>query len=293
MLEGVSRKVRRVVPRWMSTQDSMRLGNLQGKKTERPLVTEEHFTNTLKKWESNNSQNNAIELVTIYNAFGDACSLSKADLKSKFESADDCELAIRLLEVDYAQNRTCITPESSFIPKSVAGELKKARDATRRQPRDALAWLALARCYTLCGLQESLDCERAIVIACQLAPNNRYVVRASVRYFLHRNRPDKAIDLLLKSRRTTYDPWMASALIASRAIANAPQKSIRTYSQLANDLNWSTYSRSELLSGLGTLEANSGAGKVAKNFFNKAVSDPTENALAQAQWFSHNHKYIT
>ena len=156
-----------------------------------------------------------------------------------------------------------------------------------------LEWLELARMYTIIGQAGTANCEKAIKAAMQLAPNNRYVLRSASRYCIHIGEIDRAIHILMGSNRSRVDPWLASSLLAAQQIKGVPPKAFKNLKYLSENTNWSIYSRSELLAGIGTLISWGGAYKKAKKFFRSALEDPTENAFAQAQWFEeYKHETI-
>ncbi|GAI95626.1 unnamed protein product, partial [marine sediment metagenome] len=68
--------------------------------------------------------------------------------------------------------------------------------------------------------------------------------------------------------------------------ANLPGKSINKAKDLVKDDNLTQYSRSELAVSIGTKEMRSGAVRHAKRFMRQGLIDPTENALAQAEWMA-------
>ena len=55
---------------------------------------------------------------------------------------------------------------------------------------------------------------------------------------------------------------------------------------MIDDDNLTHFARSELTSGMATIELNTGSLKRAKKLMHQALSDPTENALAQVEWLS-------
>ncbi|RBP53533.1 tetratricopeptide repeat protein [Arenicella xantha] len=288
----ISRKSRRVIPRWRLASDNDALRYSEGNKNFTPLVLNSDLEKSYVKWSSTKSPDSAIELAIAFEAFGDWSSISREKIQSEFIQYGGCDIALKLMERAEA---TQAIQSNYMLPSSrdgIGAQLRLARNATRSQPLSSFAWLALARSYTILGLHSSKKCEQAIKIACQLSPSSRYVARVAVRYFIHRELPDRAIDVLAKSGRALSDPWLASALIASREIAQTPQKSVNRLLRLSNDPTWTTFSRSELLTGLASLEAGHGSDRTAKKLFNVAITDPTENALAQAQWFSNFHQNL-
>lgn len=53
----------------------------------------------------------------------------------------------------------------------------------RKFPKSAIPWIELARLYTING--QNKKAKRAVIVALNLAPFDRYIVRCGVRFFLH------------------------------------------------------------------------------------------------------------
>jgi cytochrome c-type biogenesis protein CcmH/NrfG len=83
------------------------------------------------------------------------------------------ELAHKILNVDHD------TEEVSEIDVRIA----KLRKWVSEYPNSAIAWMDLARVFTIKG--QGQKAKRAATIALQLAPHDRYIVRCAVRLFLH------------------------------------------------------------------------------------------------------------
>ncbi|MEM7196375.1 MAG: hypothetical protein AAF402_15675 [Pseudomonadota bacterium] len=295
MLNSTNRKVRRVIPRWHTASKNIELRHVSGDIRNKPVLGLEHFDRAFSHWERTHHPDAAIELASTFLAFGDSSPISRQELENLFLTVGRCDAGLGLLRasgIPVFEDRDGLT---------IIDQLRYARTATRKQPNNALAWLDLARCYTLLGIhspeegQGSLGYSksmRAVLAACQIAPNNRYVVRVAVRYFIHLGMPDRAVALLTRTSRTKYDPWMSSALVAAREVMGSPQRDIKKIRQLAQSANWSNHCRGELLAGLASLEAKNGSERNAKKILNSALVEPTENVLAQAQWFSNIYRKI-
>ena len=292
MHSGIDRQSRRVIPRWRLASDTSVPRYSEGSKLLQPVVKESDLERIYRDWEVDHNPNAAIELAIALDAFGSDLPISRSRIEQEFKAKGDCDIALRIINRGESTNLISNSGSNFQAIPNIGEQISLARASTKKEPNNPFAWLSMARCYTLLGLHSKKQCEKAISIASALAPSNRYVARAAARYYIHRNLPDLAISTLLRSGRVKHDPWLASALVASREIAKLPQKSIRTYVRLANNLAWSDFSRSELLAGIASLEVKSGSVKSAKKIFRSVLKDPTENALAQAQWFSIFYKQL-
>ncbi len=102
----------------------------------------------------------------------------------------------------------------------------KVRGPIRANIYDALAWLDLAFYQTM---ENHVDkAKRSMLVAMQLAPENRFVLRCASRFFLHLNDPDHARDILIRSEGIKTDPWLMAAEISMSAIAGKGPKSAKS-----------------------------------------------------------------
>ncbi|MDX8458186.1 tetratricopeptide repeat protein [Mesorhizobium humile] len=158
------------------------------------------------------------------------------------------------------------------------------RARAREYPDNPLAWVELSLHDVISGKREAA--RRAMRVALQLAPDSRHVLRSAARLFLHLHEPDLAHDILLRSARTPFDPWLMSA---EMAIAELAHREARFFGQgrvLIKSGNLRPRQATELASALGTLELVAGGRKKARDFFRESLLDPTGNSLAQAEWAS-------
>lgn len=165
-------------------------------------------------------------------------------------------------------------------------QIRSLRGVTRDDPRNALAWTDLARAYAVIGLGEKAA--TSMEIALKLVRGNRFVLRAGARLFLHLNDPLHALRLLRSRDATPCDPWLTAAEIAVASIA---EKSSRFVKQGRGMLTADTFAPrhlTELASAIGTLELYNGKASAARKLFRQSLTDPNDNAVAQATWASRN-----
>jgi hypothetical protein len=98
--------------------------------------------------------------------------------------------------------------------------------------------------------------------------------------------PDRSVWILNKSGVCTVDPWIASAEIAICESLGLKSKCVTKARYFLQDDNLTDFSRSELAVGMGTIQMKHGDVRHAKKLMKQALRDPTENALAQAQWMT-------
>jgi tetratricopeptide (TPR) repeat protein len=163
-----------------------------------------------------------------------------------------------------------------------APNLATWRDRTRLHPRDPIAWMELALAQTI--HRQTHRALRSLLVAVQLAPDNRYVLRSAARFFLHINEPERAHDLVAKSQATKSDPWLIATEIS---LAELAARQPRYFKLGVNFVErGGVYPRqiTELAGALATLDLVGGNRRRAKAHFRKSLIAPTGNSLAQAEW---------
>jgi tetratricopeptide (TPR) repeat protein len=101
---------------------------------------------------------------------------------------------------------------------------------------------------------------------------------------VHIDRADFALFLLQRTRATKYDPWLMAPEISIALVANRPSKMVGLARKEIKREIWSPRNRSELVGALGTVFLETGSTAQARQMFRISLDDPTENAIAQAQW---------
>jgi len=161
-------------------------------------------------------------------------------------------------------------------------EIARRKRLLRTYPRDPLLLTETALQYTNIGL--SHPAAHLLKIAAAVAPNNRYVLRSLTRFWVHQGEPDRA--LLSKSEATRSDPWLLAAQMAAEDVANKAPSAWRETRRLLGADRFSDFELAELASATGTLQLEAGSHKLARKMFRRSLNEPTENAVAQAQWAS-------
>jgi tetratricopeptide (TPR) repeat protein len=172
-------------------------------------------------------------------------------------------------------------PVETDHESNTAAWLANWRRLTRFSPRDPFAWVELALSYVTVGKNKSAL--RAMNVALQLAPHDRYVLRSASRLFLHDDDPERAHDLLRNNDATRGDPWLMAGEIALSSLANRKPRFFKSGVELVDDSGMRPRQLSELASAIGTIHLNDGNRK-ARRLFTTSLVDPTGNSLAQAEW---------
>jgi tetratricopeptide (TPR) repeat protein len=158
------------------------------------------------------------------------------------------------------------------------------RARAREHSDNPLAWVELSLHDVISGKREAA--RRAMRVALHLAPDSRHVLRSAARLFLHLHEPEAAHDILLRSERTPFDPWLMSAEMAIAELADRQARFFGQGRALIKSGTLRPRQATELASALGTLELVAGGRKKARDFFRESLVDPTGNSLAQAEWAS-------
>jgi Flp pilus assembly protein TadD len=165
-----------------------------------------------------------------------------------------------------------------------ASRISDIRRSLRDIPNDAIQWMDLAFLFAING--ENHKAERAVRVALNLAPTNRFILRSSARFFLHLHDFQQAHKILRRSANLRSDPWIAAAEISVATAAGFSPFSVREGRALMTADNFSVHDLSELASALGTLEFHGGATGRARKWLKNSLRAPNENSLAQAKWIS-------
>ncbi|MBZ9817625.1 tetratricopeptide repeat protein [Mesorhizobium sp. CA7] len=158
------------------------------------------------------------------------------------------------------------------------------RKRTRLYPQNPLGWVELALFDVASGCREAAL--RSMLVALQLAPNDRHVLRSAARLFLHLHDPTKAYDILAKSGRTPTDPWLIAAELSIAELAHRKPRYFEQGRRMVDQGQFYPRQISELSGAMATLELQAGRKKRARDLFRQSTLDPTGNALAQAEWAS-------
>lgn len=299
---------RRLIPRWRDSREAANAGELRSLQPRKlalePVLDVPQFEELRAEWRRGQATEVAADLVSCGVTLGRAMDKEvqeAANLLADTNTDVASELRTVAKRVLAGTLGTVTNPKPIvFDPVLARVELQSQIASHKRRvrvyPKNALAWTDLARLYTASGQQDKA--RAAIRIATILAPENRFVLRAAARFFVHadgNNREDhiyEALHFLRESRLVRGDPWIMAAEISLSTILNETPGSLKCARALADADSISPWDSSELNGALATLAIQQGGvGKPGK-LFNRSLRTPTENALAQAQWAANKHKVV-
>ncbi len=298
---------RRVVPRWRTSATAATTGELTPIPTQEPVLDNQRAQEEVQRvagdFRWNRTVGHAADLLSaavVLNRPAIGVEAARFLLTAPREAGPVAsELAQRIVAtVEAGHNELLGSPQvslrfdgtviarSAIKPGNIRDDVHELRQRLRDDPRNALGWLDLSRLYA--GLGQNNKALRAVHAALALAPDNRFALRSAARLLLHVGHEDEAHGVLKRSNATRHDPWLMAAEIAIATVASLPPRTVKLARSALNARRHAAYHLGEVASALATLEANAGSTKAARKLFRQALEDPTENAVAQAEWAARN-----
>lgn len=273
---------RRVVPRWRPFRVTLSLRELST--AFRPTPSQElrmALSATKRDWLDRRNVENAIEFIHT------------AALLDRLEEAQDAiDLIVAAEELpEFVKQSTALQDDEVIladVPLDARARIAQLKTAVRNWPRDATLWTDLALLYCTVGLDEKAN--KCLLVARNIVPDNRYVLRCSTRFYIHNDDPEGAIYLLRRSARGNRDPWLVAAEIAASQIAGRASKFSKAGLRLLESQRFSNGEISELAASLGTVEVKGGKMRKAKRLFEVSARLPNDNVKAQFQWLRGAHR---
>ena len=159
------------------------------------------------------------------------------------------------------------------------------KNRTVKFPRSAIPWIEMARLYTIKGQHQKA--RRSALIALNLAPFDRYVVRCAVRFFLHIHDFEAACNYIRRATAGRFDPWLKATEVNVALIAEKGTPSLKGH--LPKDVSGiDIFHFSELFESSGILELNAGNRRAANKRFGVAWRNPSDAVITHAEWVLRN-----
>jgi Tfp pilus assembly protein PilF len=165
---------------------------------------------------------------------------------------------------------------------SAGAEIRKLRRRLKDQPRNSIAWVELARQYAILGRVDKA--REAMRRAVYLVDGNRFVLRSAARLFVHSNDADEADHILRTREATRHDPWLLAAQIAVSSVTGTRSPLLKRAKAIVAEQRFAPKHLAELASALATVEFENGSLTGSRRLFRQSLTDPTDNAVAQAAW---------
>ena len=158
----------------------------------------------------------------------------------------------------------------------------RLRQILSNEPRNALRWMDLALEFIIRG--DTRRAGRACETATSLARSNRFILRSAARYWQHAGELDRARHLIDSAETTSTDPWLIAASVALADWGESSSPYTRAARRVLEASDVHPWHLSELAGAVATMEWRLGSDRQARRHMRQALEDPTENALAQAEW---------
>lgn len=268
---------RRVVPRWRSSWRTAESGEAKSNRAPRPQDLSGAIREAKLDFDAINSVPAAAELMFIANEARDdelaRMAATRILINEEQISSSSLIAAARRIETGDAY-RGFDGPRNDFV--------REARRLLRRDFNNPVLLTDVALALT--GSGRGKAAERFMRTALALAPDNRFVTRSAVRYFLHRGFKDEAHRILLRSKLLASDPWIQASEVAVATVLGKSSKQVKKIDQFLSRVSVLPPNLSELGSAIATVHLNSGSDKLAKKLFAKTLISPNDNVVAQAEW---------
>lgn len=279
---------RRLLPRWKFLATGMRTDTAEiashRQPSEIPLF-EEDLRHSIAKWEAERNWESAAELVSsaiILRKSEEAVGAASLLLDSTETPPPLVALSRQIMGLQTHPGPLMQAPDGSI--ESFYSHIALLKGKLVRNPRNSLLYLDLALSYASLGQTDKAA--KAIEIALHLAPSNRLVIRSSSRFFAHTGDLDHALTLVRRSARRSLDPWLISSEIEFSAVVGKSPRLSAAGKQLLQGSQLLPMHYTELATALGSLELRAGKTKKGMKLMQKGLEAPTENVVAQAQWWA-------
>ena len=269
---------RKLIPRWRSSELTIMLGEMAGPNG-RPSAPGgiDDFDEKLRAWRANRKMSSAAELLAagfVHSRLEESREGAEFILKS--EDATDLlrDLARRAVDAFELGD-----PDDD---ESAGSQIRRQRNVLSLEPRNPFKWVDLARNHLLVGRPRKA--KRAMDVALQLAPDDRFVVRSAIRLYLHLRQPDRAHHILSSAASLLFDPALVSAEIAVSALMKNTSHLMRRGFQLLDSESYPEAQLGELSAVIATEELLHGSGRKVRKLFKRSLTRPNENTVAQVRW---------
>lgn len=269
-------KPRQVIPRFLPFRIGKILSETQPTSPAPPVGSEHDLNKKKVSWNTSPTIINAVELVD-----------STLSLNAKWDEDSHKALELITLKINSPKLLNDIRGAmAGDIPmpslNSQGDQIREIRKSLIEFPNNPFGWLDLAYFYASLGHKEKA--ERAMVVSLQLNSDNRFILRSASRFFLHIHEPERALKIIRNCTNWSNDPWLVSAEISIANTFNRSALGIKKGSSILKFEQFAPKHTTELASALGTLEEKNGNTKASKKLIKNSLVQPTENAVAQAQW---------
>lgn len=292
-----NRPNRLVIPRWRDFKDTAKSGELSKDRIKNsPTVPLISCKKQLENWQKEKSIANALELVNSAFVSGEnqvAIDAANFILNNCKDQANPVIKVAQLVLNSSVYNNEGAEVNNTFdtLEEKIRIKIQDIRRRINAYPNNPVLWIDYARWFTIIG--KFAKAENCIRTALQLAPDNIFILRCAVRFYIHKSKYDAndnesvifALRLIRKNPATKFDPWLMATEISLCSYLDKTSNLMKAGFSIIEAKQFSAFTLSELTSALATVELYNGGGKT-KKLFSQSLIDPNENSVAQAQWAS-------
>lgn len=281
MIDENGRKRSLVLPKWVDLKKALSSNELKYPR-KNPFIINEFTHNKMSEqlsdYRGDPSFFKAVDLMGANFVIGEsevAKELAEHVLKLKRIPSSVASLAHRILgHIENVKTYDRLDHQIAYLKKSLI-----------KFPKNSFNWIDIARIYTIKG--QYIKAKRAVKIALNISPFDRYIVRCSTRFFLHIGEPELAWYYLKRALSTAMDPWIIALEVSIAGKLDKPIKRFASYvpDNLSAD---QIFSYSELIESYGMLELSAGNIKNAKKKFKIAWTNPSDNVIRHGEWVIRN-----
>lgn len=286
---------RDVIPNWRSYKKTAYAGELYTASSTQLTLPVFPLTQYIESWKENQSLAFAGDLISaaILNeqtTLPDVIRAAQYIINSEEAPHIIKDIATTIVSSKVSDEHITSSESSQIIReieqrKAVTSEtIKFIKKANKHFPYNPIAYCELSRCYLSLGQYDKA--KDAIKIALHLAPYSRYISRCAARLFIQTDELDLAHSVIVKNPAFRQDPWLIASEIAINTSMGRNSKYVNIGKKIIASQKFSTFSCSELSSAIGTLEMANGSRKKCVEFINRALVQPNDNSLAQAEWLA-------
>lgn len=285
---------RNVIPRWrpLAAIERVDIGSAGRFESRTHINQFSDFADHLAIWRKDGDLAAASDILDAFFLTGDIRLLNEA---SRITKKNGDQLPPRLkqaLETAYRPESDPLSIRRIIASREtdegyVRASIRILKMRLRDFPRDALSYLEIARLYTVLG--QFKIAETALQSARRIAPNDRFIIRASLQFYDIVGALEHGLAIVRASDRLSFDPWIQSAEIATATLLGKHSRvADHRLIKLGPDGSV-TRERTELAMAMATLDRASGL-RERKIFqqVRQALPHSTENGFAQAVWLSDN-----
>ncbi len=280
---------RKVIPYWRSVTFALKSLELEPVNAiKNPIVFDERFLEQrAEEWRENRGLSFALDLIGSAIVYGNH-ELAKDAATFILNEGRFISPLVRRASKKILGDSDRIEEES--LPPKEIGIIRKS---LARFPLNPYYWVDLSLLYAQNGLWKKA--ERPMKVALQLAPYDRHIIRAAVRFWI--SDPKKPLEQekyglhILRKKKDIIlrNPWLLATEIAASDHFGKSSRFIKRGIEMLDRYPLSHIP--ELAASIATLESKSGSHRKGNQLFRKSAKAPNDNTIAQLVWAKSNARF--